>query len=67
MEAGWLRFERKALGLSQFKLSILSNVSRNKISQHECGYIELNPQEILAVQATIKSLRDEMLKVGGGK
>lgn len=37
---------RRRLGLSQFKLSKLSQVSRNKISLAECGYGELSKQEV---------------------
>ena len=54
MEVKTLQDERKRLGLSQTKLSIVAGVSRNRISQFECGYLKLTEAEITAIQESLK-------------
>ncbi len=54
MEVKTLQDERKRLGLSQTKLSMKAGVSRNRISQFECGYLKLTDAEILAIEESLK-------------
>ena len=54
-----LRALREIAGLSQYELSKLAPIPRNRISLFECGYIELRDDEYgLAVNV----IRDEIQK-----
>jgi transcriptional regulator with XRE-family HTH domain len=40
---------RKFRGISQYRLSQLTKISRHRISLFECGYVDLTPFEIESV------------------
>lgn len=65
MEPEWLKFERKALGVSQWALAKKSKVSRFKICQFECGYGGLSEQEFLAVVNVLEAERKKQQEAGG--
>lgn len=46
---------RKKLGLSQFALSKMARVSRDKITLFECGYREFSDTEIKKIRGALKN------------
>lgn len=48
---------RKRLGLSQFRLGQLAQVSRNRISQAECRYSCLTGQELAKLKGVLNRVR----------
>lgn len=51
-----IRRLRDIAGLSQFKLARLSGVARNRISQFECGYVQLQDEEYSLVEHAIRDV-----------
>lgn len=50
-----LKSLRQSNNLSQYKLSILTGISRYKISMVECGYSKLSPKQTEKVNRVIES------------
>ena len=55
MERILIRELRKKAAISQYRLAKLTNVSRFKISQFECGYGDLSEFEIQAILSVLKT------------
>ena len=49
-----LKAIRKFRGISQYRLSQLTKISRHRISLYEFGYIELSRAEIASISAALQ-------------
>jgi transcriptional regulator with XRE-family HTH domain len=47
---------REAAGLSQYQLSAISGIARNRLSLFECGYVQLKDEEYGAAEHAIRDV-----------
>jgi transcriptional regulator with XRE-family HTH domain len=66
-----LKQMREMCGLSQYELSMLADIPRNRISLAECGYASLRGEELLALHNALRKVSErraaEFTSVFSGK